>query len=154
MDIGRLVKWIVIIGIAFFAWKVVVPWVKAQKTGGSSTSISAGAVGDDSCVGQAERASEAWGSGLARFVNPPYDLAAWSEFRTNVETQISEAESTCSCATESCDKVRGAMSDLRSLVSDLDNAIRNGSSPGGIVQRQESIDNRINDARALQSDGK
>ena len=153
MDIGRIVKWIVIIGIAFFAWKVVVPWVKAQKSGGTS-SISAGAVGDDSCVGQAERASEAWGSGLSRFVNPPYDLAAWSEFRTTVETQISEAESTCTCATESCDKVRGAMSDLRGLVSDLDNTIRNGASPDGVVQRQESIDNRINEARALQSDGK
>lgn len=154
MDIGRLLKWIVIIGIAFFAWKVVVPWVKQQKLGGSSTSISSGAIGDDSCAGQAERASEAWGSGLAQFANPPYDLAAWSNFRAGVETKIATAESKCSCAAESCVKVRGAMSDLRALVSDLDNTIRNGSSPEGFVQRQEQIDNRINEARDLQNAGK
>jgi len=154
MDIGRLLKWIVIIGIAFFAWKVGVPWIKGQKLGGSSTSISSGAIGDDSCAGIAERASEAWGSGLAQFANPPYDLAAWSNFRASVETKIATAESKCSCAAESCVKVRGAMSDLRALVSDLDNTIRNGSSPEGFVQRQEQIDNRINEARDLQNAGK
>jgi hypothetical protein len=154
MDIGRVVKWLVIIGIAFFAWKVVVPWVKQQKLGGSSTSISTSAIGDDSCAGQAERASEAWGSGLAQFANPPYDLAAWSSFREGVETQIAAAEEKCSCEAESCDKVRGAMGDLRGLVSDLDNTIRNGSSPEGFVQRQEQIDNRINEARDLQNAGK
>ena len=154
MDIGRLLKWIVIIGIVFFAWKVVVPWVKEQKLGGSSTSISTGAPGDDSCAGQAERASEVWGSGLAQFANPPYDLAAWSSFRERVDAQISKAESKCGCAAESCVKVREAMGDLSALVGDLDNTIRNGSSPEGFVQRQEQIDNRINEARDLQSAGK
>ncbi len=154
MDIGRLLKWIVIIGIVFFAWKVVVPWVKEQKLGGSSTSISTGAPGDDSCAGQAERASEVWGSGLAQFANPPYDLGAWSSFREQVDAQISKAESKCSCAAESCVKVREAMGDLSALVGDLDNTIRNGSSPEGFVQRQEQIDNRINEARDLQSAGK
>ena len=46
------------------------------------------------------------------------------------------------------------MGDLRGLVSDLDNTIRNGSSPEGFVQRQEQIDNRINEARDLQRAGK
>jgi hypothetical protein len=154
MDIGRLVKWIVIIGIAFFAWKFGVPWIKGQKLGGSSTSISNSAVGDDSCAGLAERASETWGSGLAQFANPPYDLGAWSSFRERVDAKIAAAESKCTCAAESCVKVRGAMGDLRSLVSDLDSTIRNGSSPEGFVQRQEQIDNRINEARDLQAAGK
>ena len=155
MDIGRLLKWIVIIGIVIFAWKVGVPWIKQQKIGGSSPSISqATAVGDDSCAGQAERASEAWGSGLAQFANPPYDMAAWSNFRNGVDAQIAKAEAKCTCANESCEKVRGAMGDLRALVGDLDNTIRNGTSPEGIVQRQEQIDNRINEARDLQRAGK
>jgi hypothetical protein len=153
MDIGRLIKWIVIIAIAYFAWTVVVPWVKNQGPVGRAASIST-ATGDDSCVGEAERASETWGSGLSQFANPPYDLNAWSSFRSRVETQIGRAESKCGCANESCAKVRSAMGDLRSLVSDLDNTIRNGTSPDGIVQRQESIDNRINDARDLQRAGK
>jgi len=152
MDIGRLLKWIVIIAIVFFAWKVVVPWVKAQQLPSTSASISN--VGDESCAGRAERASEAWGSGLSRFANPPYDLAAWSAFQTGIDAQIAMAEAKCSCASESCQKVRSAMSDLRGLVSDLDNTIRNGSSPDNIVARQENIDNRINEARDLQNAGK
>lgn len=155
MDFGRLLKWIVIVAVVFLAWKTLVPWMKRQSSGGSSTSrTSVGAIGDDSCVGLAERASEKWGSGLAQFVNPPYDLAAWGNFRSDVDAQIARAESKCSCAAESCTKVRGAMGELRSLVSDMDSAIRNGSSPGGIVQRQEMIDNRINEARDLQAAGK
>ena len=154
MDIGRVVKWLVIIGIVILAWKVLLPWVQQQKLSGSSTSISTSAIGDDSCAGQAERASEAWGSGLSRFANPPYDLAAWASFREGVETQIAAAEAKCDCAAESCEKVRGAMGDLRGLVSDLDSTLRNGSSPEGFVQRQELIDNRINEARDLQTAGK
>jgi hypothetical protein len=132
---------------------VLLPWVQEQKLGGSSVSISS--AGDDSCVGQAERASETWGGGLAQFANPPYDMNAWMSFRERVETQIGRAESKCGgCSNESCAKVRSAMSELRSVVSDLDNTIRNGASPEGLVQRQERIDNQINEARDLQSAGK
>jgi hypothetical protein len=155
VDLGRLIKWVVIIAIAIFAVRVAVPWIKRQNLGGQGTSISsASAAGDDSCAGEAERASETWGSGLAQFVNPPYDLDAWSNFRARVDSQISTAESKCNCARESCNTVRGALTDLRSLVADLDNSIRTGSSPGGIVQRQESIDNRIAEARELMRAGK
>jgi hypothetical protein len=47
------------------------------------------------------------------------------------------------------------MSDLRGLVSELDTAIRNGSSPpDNAVQRQESIDTTIETAAALARGGK
>jgi hypothetical protein len=153
MDFGRLLKWIVIIGIVLFAWKVGLPWLQGQKFASKSVSITSN-VGDDSCAGQAERASEKWGSGLSRFVNPPYDLAAWSEFRRGVDEQISRAEAKCSCTAESCNKVKEAMGELRALVSDMDGTIRNGSSPDNVVQRQELIDTRINEARDLQQAGK
>jgi hypothetical protein len=153
MDFGRLLKWIVVIGIVFFAWKVGLPWLQEQKFAGKSVSITSN-VGDDSCAGQAERASEKWGSGLSRFVNPPYDLAAWSDFRRGVDEQISRAEAKCNCAAESCGKVKEAMGELRALVSDMDGTIRNGSSPDNVVQRQELIDTRINEARDLQQAGK
>jgi hypothetical protein len=148
VDLGRLVKWIVIAAIVVFAWKVGLPWMQQQRIGSSGPSISsAAATVDDSCVGAAERASETWGSGLPRFINPPYDMDAWSSFRASVNSHIGEAESKCTCAEASCETVRGAMRDLRELVSDMDGAIRSGSSPGNIVQRQESIDNRIAEAR-------
>jgi hypothetical protein len=147
VDLGRLFKWLVIIALVILAWRVGLPWLKQQKLGGAGASSSSPA-GDDSCAAAAERASETWGSGLAQFVNPPYDLNAWSSFRGRVDEQISGAESKCSCAQTSCGTVRGALRDLRGLVSDLDAAIRNGSSPGGdIVQRQEHIDTLISEAR-------
>ena len=149
MDFGRIVKWLVVLVVIFFAWKYVVPWAKNEMAGGKKTSSSSSAGGDNSCIRAAERASEAWGSGLHQFVNPPYDIGAWSSFRGDVDSKISAAESECSCAEESCRKARAAMGDLRSLVSELDSAIRSGTSPpSDAVQRQEAIDNQIEEARA------
>jgi len=150
MDLGRIVKWLVIVGLVLFAWKVAVPWVKEK--GGSSGQVAA--QGDGSCVGAAERASEAWGSGLGRFANPPYDAEAWSRFQRDVESSIAAAESACSCPAKSCATTREAMRDLRGLVSGMGSALRAGSSPpSDAVQRQEAIDNKIANARALLQSG-
>lgn len=150
MDAGRIIRIIVVIALAYFAWKYVVPWVKQQ--GGRG--VESSAAGGGSCVRSAESAAETWGSGLRQFVNPPYDLDAWSTFRGNVESGINAAEADCDCAGESCEKARGAMRDLRSLVNDLDSTIRSGSDASDFVQRQERIDNAINDAAELARAGK
>ena len=147
----RIIKLVLVAAIVFVAWKYVVPWVK-QQGGPDDRTLVAG--GGASCVRSAERASEAWGSGLARFTNPPYDAGAWSSFRGSVESKINAAEADCDCRVESCAKAREAMRDLRSLVSDLDSTVRNGSSASDFVQRQEAIDNRINEASALANSGK
>lgn len=149
---GRIVKLLVVVAVVFVAWKYLLPWVQQQ---GSKTGVEASAAsGGGSCVQSAERASETWGSGLRQFVNPPYDLNAWSTFRGNVESAINAAEADCDCSGESCEKARGAMRDLRALVSDLDSTIRNGSDASDFVQRQERIDNAINEAAQLARDGK
>ncbi|HEY2325839.1 MAG TPA: hypothetical protein VGJ82_23485 [Thermoanaerobaculia bacterium] len=47
------------------------------------------------------------------------------------------------------------MGDLRSLLSDLDSAIRNGSAPpSDVVQRQDAIDKQIDEAAELTRNGK
>jgi hypothetical protein len=150
MNIGRLAKIVVLVAIVFAVWKYVVP---RMKRGGGTMETSSSSRGG-SCVQSAQRASETWGSGLHQFANPPYDLNAWSTFRGNVESSIGSAESDCSCVDESCVKAREAMRDLRGLVSDLDSTIRNGSDASDFVQRQEAIDNKINDAAELVRAGK
>jgi len=151
MDANRLIKLVVIVVIVFAAWKYGIPWAKKQMNGHAGSAASA----DNSCVAAAQRASEAWGSGLHRFVNPPYDLAAWSSFHDDVEGKISAAESECSGQAQSSAAVRTAMSDLRNLVRDLDTAIRNGSPPpDDAVQRQEAIDTKIEAAAELVRSGK
>jgi hypothetical protein len=150
MDTNRLVKWIMVIVLAIVAWKYALPWVKQHHGSVAATSSP-----ESSCTTTAQHASETWGSGLHRFANPPYDMAAWSDFRSGVESEIAKAQTECSCAQQSCETARGAMSDLRSLVSEFDTAIRNGSSPpDNAVQRQESIDTTIETAAALARGGK
>jgi hypothetical protein len=148
----RLVKLIVVAGIVFAAWRYGVPWVKKQGDRGAAESTVDG--GGSSCVRSAERASETWGSGLLQFVNPPYNMEAWSSFRGRVESGINAAEADCDCRIASCEQTRGAMRDLRALVNDFDSAIRTGSDASDFVQRQEAIDNRINDAAELARAGK
>lgn len=141
-----IVKLAVVVIVAVVIWKKGIPWWEAHRGGAAkSTASSAG----DSCVELAEKASETWGSGLSRFVNPPYDLDAWGTFHSRTEAAIARAESQCNCAQESCTKVRQAMSDLRALASEMDNSIRAGTPPpDGMVQRQEQIDNTISAVRA------
>jgi len=123
------VRWLVVIVIIAIAVRYTLPRLKLHRASTTTESHS-------SCASAADRASETWGSGLHRFANPPYDIAAWNDFRANVESQISEAEK--------CESVRGAMRDLRALVGECDTAIRNGSPPpSDFVQRQEAIDNAI-----------
>jgi hypothetical protein len=148
---GNIVKWIVILVVIYFVWSVGLPWIQKQKPSESTTTASGT---DNSCVSFAERASETWGGGIGRFVNPPHDTMAWDSFRGNVESRIRNAESSCDCSTSSCDKAREAMRDLRAVVSDVDAALRSNSGlPSDIVQRQESIDNRINEAREMARGG-
>lgn len=147
MDLGRIVKWLVVVGVLVFAWKVALPWVKSR---GDRAPAASTASGDSPCAAAAERASEGWGSGLHQFANPPYDAEAWTSFQNDVESAIGSAESQCACSSQSCVTVREAMRDLRGLVSEMGTAIRNGSSPpSDAVQRQEAIDNKIASARAL-----
>jgi hypothetical protein len=151
MDASRLIKWIAIIVVAIIAWKYGMPWMKQQMRGSGTSSSST----QSSCTGAAQHASEAWGSGLHRFANPPYDLAAWSGFRGDVETQIASAEAACRCSQQSCETARTAMSELRSLGAEFDTAIRNGSPPpDNAVQRQEAIDTKIDAAAELVRAGK
>lgn len=151
MDTNRLLKWIAVIVLAIVAWKYGLPWAKQRLQGSAAATSSP----ESSCTSTAQHASEIWGSGLHRFANPPYDMAAWSEFRGSVESEIAKAQTECRCSQQSCETVRGAMSDLRTLVSEFDTAIRNGSPPpDNAVQRQESIDATLETAAALARGGK
>jgi len=153
MDLARVIKWIVIALVLFFAWRFLSPYLKS----GSSTGSTSGDSGfvNSSCIGAADKAAQAWGSGVGRFVNPPYDADAFSVFRSDVDTKIANAEGQCACVAESCRKIQSAMRDLRNLAGDLESSIRNGTPPGSdLVQRQEAIDRQLDEARDLIKEGK
>ena len=152
MDLSRLLKLALVIAALFIAWKVVLPRLKGS---GGEPASSPAAAGHESCVAGAEHASNAWGSGVGRFANPPYDIDAWSNFQSDINSKIAAAEAQCTCSDKSCVMVRSAMSELRGLISEMDSSIRSGApQPSGLVQRQESIDTQIIEARALSQSGK
>jgi hypothetical protein len=149
----KLVKLVIVIAALYLGWKYVLPKVK-EKLDSSSTSSSASNVGS-ACVDRAAAASEAWGSGLGRFVNPPIDLNEWGGFRADIETKIARAQAECGCAEESCRAAKSALGDLRALIAEIDAAARSGMPPpSDAVQRQEAIDEAITAAGELAKSGK
>ena len=152
MDLSRIAKWLVIVVVAFLAWKYLSPkFLKPSNT----IAPEQGSFVNSACIGAADKAAETWGSGVGKFVNPPYDLDAWSVFKSDVDSKIANAEGQCACVAESCHKVQSAMHELTALAADMDTALRNGSPPGSeIVQRQEAIDRQIDEARDLIKSGK
>lgn len=150
MDLDRLLKWGAVVAIVVIAHQYGLPWLKRHQL---KSSASASAL--TPCASAAEAATNRWGEGLGRFVNPPYDLAEWSGFRSGVIEEIARAERACACEKESCRKARTAMSQLRELSGGLDAAIRNGTSPpDDAVRQQAAIDDQITEARLLESEGK
>lgn len=155
MDIGKLLKWVAILALALVVVKVVVPWVQEQGGGPLGGAGVAPSGEGDSCTASAMQASEHWGRGLRQFVNPPYDSSAWASFRGGVDSEIRTAERACACMEPSCKKTQAAMRTLKELVSEMDIAIRNGSAPpDDAVQRQESVDNQIDEAIQLIKSGR
>src|ERR1043165_8392413 len=147
MDLSRIAKLLVIVIVAFLAWKYLSPRFLKSNEATTSPSQQPGFV-SSSCIGAAEKASQTWGSGIGRFVNPPYDMDAWSIFRSDVDSKIANAQGQCACVAESCRKIQSALHDLSGLAGDLDSAIRSGSPPpSDIVQRQEAIDHQLDEAR-------
>lgn len=149
---NTIVKLLIAIAVIALIWKVGIPkWKELRGPDATTTAVSH----DTSCVSAAETASEVWGSGLRNFVNPPYDMAAWDEFRNRTGDAISAGERECRCNDDSCTTAKTALSELRSLVNEMDSSIRSGGPPpAGIVQRQEQIDNAINAARDLVRQGR
>ncbi|HEX8171397.1 MAG TPA: hypothetical protein VF824_12725 [Thermoanaerobaculia bacterium] len=142
----RILKLVLVVAVLVVGFKVLEPRLRGVT--GAKDRVAAIAGRSSSCPDAAAKASETWGNGIGRFINPPYDTEAWSRFRDSVDTKIRIAESACTCGDEPCRQSREAMSSLRGLVSDLDATIRNGAElPGDVVQRQEAIDNQIEAAR-------
>ena len=146
MQGSTLVKLIVVAAVLLFLWKEGLPWLQRQQHTATPTT---GTSASTNCVFEARAASDYWGGTIGRFANPPYDMQAWDNFKAMVDGRIGRAGEKCSCEEDACKLGRQAMDELRGLVSDMDTSIRTSAPPPmDVVQRQEKIDNAINDASA------
>ncbi|HEV8657372.1 MAG TPA: hypothetical protein VGS96_01980 [Thermoanaerobaculia bacterium] len=143
MDGRTLIKLLIAAAVLLFLWKKGLPWLNERQAAKTSTTTSKGT----NCVIEARSASEFFGSNIRAFANPPYDMTAWTEFKSTVDEHIGRADDKCSCGDDSCTHAKEAMSELRRMVGDVDAMIRSGSPPpSDIVQRQERVDDALNAA--------
>ncbi len=150
MQTNTLVKLVIAAVVILFLWKQGLPWLaRHQAQSNPEAARPSGTSSATNCVFEARAASDLWSGSIGRFTNPPYDMQAWNNLMSQVQGRIGRAEQKCSCDDDACKPGRQAMDDLRSVVNEMDSAIRgNAAPPLDIVQRQERIDNALDEATA------
>lgn len=149
-----LVKLVILAVVVWAGWRYGLPWVKQQGfLGTSKTTVTD--TPNAACVSAVDDAVAVWSNGIVRFMNPPIEPAVWSDFRSDVDRKIEQASSACNCISESCGLGTQISRDLRRLLSEMDAAVRSGGPPpGDLVQSQEAIDLKIEQAWKLVDAGK
>jgi len=104
------------------------------------------------CVRLGEQANEAVREASLLLLRPPVDPTAWSGLRSKADAAIAAAEACGAAAATDADRrvwepLRGALSSMRSLLSELDGAARGGGA-ASVVQQQEQVDAQLDRARA------
>jgi hypothetical protein len=155
--LARVVRLAIVVALLYFAFTEGLPWLRQQFGKGEKPSAAAGRdSGEDGtvCVQVASRASEALGAEIPRFARPPVDLDAWGQARIRVEDRVYEAERQCGCGLESCRQASQALSELRSLISQLDSGFRGSDMPPNPARQQGRVDELLNEARNLARQGR
>lgn len=148
MSTRTLVALLLAAGVAAYLWTHRAPSPPAAASGGSGWSPA-------ECVRLGEQAEEAVREASLLLARPPFDGAAWSNARTRAEGAIAAAEACGAAAATDSDRrvwdpLRGALSSMRALLSELDGASKGGgsASPSSAVQLQEQVDAQMDRARA------
>ena len=152
----RSLFWLAVVaGVAFWLWKsgTVSKEDGPIRTSAAGTSIGAPAAAGESCLFAAEEASRLTQEAADVLLRAPIDAAAFSTASQGAGSAISSAEGKCgggSSAAEqrAMEEVRGALSEMRGLLSDLSGALSGSGSASDAPRRRETIDQRLDAARA------
>ena len=98
------------------------------------------------CVFEARQVNDYWSSHIGSFTN---STQGWDTFKSDMDSRLSSADSKCRCSEEACTKSIEAMNELRTMLSEMDAAQRNGGSgmPTDLAQRQERVDQALDAAK-------
>lgn len=144
--LSRLAAFAIVAGVAYLVYSQGIPWFRENFGAGPGT----GGEGKGSrCVEMAEQANRSFSDQIGEFLSPPRDLDAWQRVRSDLESQIDQADSSCRCVPESCRKAAAAVGELRDLVSRFDLGFQGGAMPTNGARRMERIDQLLSDARKL-----
>jgi len=137
--------------VVFFAIAVAVGYlVYTQIREHSGAGSGNDGVGEGTrCLEMATQAYRSYSDRIGRFLPPSRDLDAWQQVRSDLENRIDQADSSCRCAPESCQKAAAAVAELRDLVSQFDRGFHGGPMPVNGARQMERIDHLLYDARKL-----
>ena len=150
---GQLLSLAVVIVVVYFMYTQALPWIEErfdEPTSGASAE-SGPSLGGSGCVDAAEGASQTLSGELVRFSRPPIDPDTWAMSYQTIARAISTAEVDCSgCFSASCRSAQSALSEMRGLAQQFDNAAR-GEAHGwsNPASAQERINSLLDQARSL-----
>ncbi|MCP4664206.1 MAG: hypothetical protein GY856_53155 [bacterium] len=144
--LSRVLVLAIAVAVAYLVYSQGIPWFRENFSAGSGT----GGEGKGSrCVEMTAQANRSFSDRIGEFLTPPRDLDAWQQVRSDLESQIDQADSSCRCALESCRKGAAAVTELRDLVSQFDLGFQGGAMPINGARQMERIDQLLSDARTL-----
>ena len=144
----KLVKLILVLILILVAVQYGRPWF--ERVLGEQGVGPLGGGGSDAmrCVQLVERANGAFADQVRRHGTPPVNVERWGGSMRLTEGQVSQARSECTCNEEACRTASRALSELSSLMSSFDSAIRGGGPPPlNSARAQESIVTLLEQAR-------
>ncbi len=151
---GRQLLWLLLIGgVAFWLWKSGRVTKDASSPKAPAAGAEAPAAAGSGCVSAAEEAARKVQAASAVLLRTPIDPAAFSSASSVAGDAISSAESACGAGgsekdQKAMEEARGALAEMRTLLSDVGAALSGNGSASEAPKRQETIDTKLAAARA------
>jgi hypothetical protein len=151
---GRVIRLVVLVIVAYFAITQGLPWVRDRVEGVTEDKIEGRA--DPSlepagyCVHLAHQAGAFVTRELREVAPPPAEHLNWIDAADDIEQRIGEAEKACSCPSDACTAATEALGEIRGLVAEANRLVQGDSRVlPNFSERQEMIDVLLERARVL-----
>jgi len=151
--LSKLVSFAIVMALIYFALTRGLPWIQEQfAPTARSYEASEGDTSDPAgpCIESVARANDSLGQLSRRFSGGPVDADEWSTASWDVESEIRDAEMTCTCLSEACRKASEAAGELRTMYSQFDSMARGTATGyGNPARNQERVFQLLDEARSL-----
>ncbi len=151
--LSRLISFAVVMALIYFALTRGLPWIQEQfAPTARSYEATEGDTSDPAgpCIESVAHANDSLGQLARRFSSGPVDSDEWSTASWDIESEIRDAEMSCTCFSEACRKAAEAAGELRTMYSQFDSMARGTASTyGNPARNQERVFDLLDEARSL-----
>lgn len=151
----QLLKILILIVVILVAWHFIAPHLAQHEVSPAGGDEGTNGSPDAStCVQAASETNDSVVEALSEISWPKVDQARWNSVRSDLESQVGTAQTTCSCAEPACATASQMLQDIEDLISEADGAI-NGGLTGMFnpATKEENIQALLTKARAQAAGG-